>query len=92
MNSRTTERFRKAYGELPPTVRRQAKAAYRLFKQNPNHPSLHFKRIHRTKPVYSVRVGRDYRALGALDENDLIWFWIGSHADYDKLLSQLSRS
>ena len=39
-----------------------------------------------------MRVGRDYRALGALDENDLIWFWIGSHADYDKLLSQLSRS
>jgi hypothetical protein len=53
-----------------------------LWRANPGHPSLSFKRIHQADPVYSLRVSRDYRALG----DTVTWFWIGSHADYDKLL------
>jgi hypothetical protein len=59
LKSHTTERFRKAFKMLPERVRRQAREAYKLFEQNPYHPSLHFKPIHPTRPIYSVRISRD---------------------------------
>ncbi len=89
MKSHTTTRFRKALEGLSERIRREAREAYRLFRQNPRHPSLHFKPIHPTKPVYSVRVGLDYRAVGTRDGDDIIWFWIGSHEEYDKLVARL---
>ena len=89
MKSRTTERFRRAYITLPEQVRRQARAAYRLFAQNPQHPGLRFKRVHPTLPVYSARVNLDYRAVGVLDGDEIVWFWIGAHAEYHLLLSRL---
>ena len=89
MKSRTTERFRRAYAALPEQVRRQARDAYRLFSQNPQHPSLRFRRVHSTLPVYSARINMDYRAVGVRDGDELVWFWIGSHVDYDQLLARL---
>jgi hypothetical protein len=89
MTSQTTRRFRESFARLPKSVQRQARAVYRLFQQNPAHPSLHFKTVHTTGLIYSVRVGLDYRALGLREADVMIWFWIGSHADYDKLVSQL---
>lgn len=86
MKSFTTRRFRKAFAALPKKVKDQARNAYRIFLQNPQAPTLKYKRIHADEAVYSVRVGRDYRALGVKSSNDIIWFWIGSHADYDKLI------
>ncbi|MBX3036465.1 MAG: hypothetical protein KF758_06095 [Anaerolineales bacterium] len=91
MKSHITAKFRKAFAELPVDVRKQARQAYRLFINNPNHPSLRFKSIHSTRPIYSVRIGRSYRAVGILEENDIIWYWIGSHADYDKLIQQFKK-
>ena len=91
MNSRITERFRKALANLPTNVKRQSRQAYRLFRQNPNHPSLRFKQVHPIRGIYSVRVGLDYRALGIRDGNEIVWFWIGSHADCDTLLVRLSQ-
>lgn len=88
MNSHTTERFRKAFDELPKDVREHAKNAFKLFQENPYHPSLRFKQIHPTKPIYSARVGLGYRTLGVREDDTIIWFWIGSHSDYDKLLVQ----
>ena len=88
MKSHTTERFRKAFERLPEQVRRQAREAYKLFAQNPYHPSLHFKQVHPTRSIYSVRISMEYRALGVQEEGEIIWFWIGSHADYDKLISR----
>jgi hypothetical protein len=89
MTSHTTNRFRKALQQLPPHIQRQARAAYRLWQQNPGHKSLHFKQVHASRSIYSVRIGLGWRALGVKREDEMIWFWIGSHADYDKLLSQL---
>ena len=60
------------------------------FRDDPRHSGLRFKKVHRTEPVYSVRVSQGYRAVGVLQMDAIIWFWIGSHADYDRLLSQLS--
>jgi hypothetical protein len=72
--------------ELPAHVRAQARDAYELFRQNPSHPGLRFKKVVADPPTYSVRVGIGYRAVGVLADDTVTWFWIGSHADYDKLL------
>lgn len=86
MTSRTTRRFRKTLAALPMAVRQQARRAYRLFEQDPSHPSLRFKRVHPSEPIFSVRVSQDCRALGVREGNAMIWFWIGWHADYERLL------
>jgi len=54
-----------------------------LLKQDPRHPSLHFKKIGR---LYSVRVGIHYRALSVEEGDDVVWFWIGHHSEYDQLI------
>jgi hypothetical protein len=89
MNSRITKQFRTLLGALPAQVRQQAREAYRLFRQNASHPGLRFKKVYDDPPIYSARVGIGYRAVGARDGNTIVWFWIGSHADYDKLLEKL---
>jgi hypothetical protein len=89
MKSRTTRGFRELFSALPAQTQQQAREAYRLFRENPAHPGLHFKQIHGDPPIYSARVGIKYRAVGALDGDTVVWFWIGAHADYDKLLKQL---
>ena len=89
MKSRTTAQFRQQLASLPGDIQKQAYKQYRLFKGDPWHSSLHFKQIHPTLPIYSVRVSKGYRAVGKRDERGVLWFWIGSHADYDKLLSKL---
>lgn len=50
---------------------------------------MRFKRVHSTRPIYSLRVSLDYRVLGVLDRDEIIWFWVGSHADYESLLARL---
>lgn len=89
MKSRATPRFWSAYRALPGAVQDQARKAYDLFRDNPAHPSLQFKKVADRGPVYAVRVTLDYRALGVLTGQEVLWFWIGSHADYDRLLRSL---
>ena len=89
MKSRTTAQFRKAFVGLPKQVQEQAREAYRKFKQNPGHPSLRFKKVHPELPIYSARISKGYRAVGQLYGDEVIWFWVGSHAEYDRLISQL---
>ena len=91
MISRTTARFRSAFGNLEPEIKREARRAYRLFKQNPHHPTLRFKKVHPSQPIWSVRIVAGYRAVGIRAEDEIVWYWIGSHADYDRLLSQRRR-
>ena len=74
--------FWKAYEALPARVRELADKNYALLKENPQHPSLRFKKVGR---FWSVRIGLRYRALAVEVEDGLLWFWIGSHADYDAL-------
>jgi hypothetical protein len=90
--SKTTQGFWGYYEGLPVNIKKQAKKAYSQFKKDPYYPSLHFKQIHSTRPIYSVRITKDYRSIGTLKENYIIWFWIGSHSDYDKLVNQLKNS
>lgn len=89
MKSVTTPQFWKAFKKLDNNNQEKARDIYRLWKENHNHPSLHFKKIHSTKSIYSIRIGLGHRALGLLHEETLIWFWIGSHQDYDKKVNQM---
>ena len=88
MISRTSARFRECLASLPAKVRRQARRAYRRFLSDPFHPSLQFKRLGTARPVWSARISIDYRALGVRDGDVIVWFWIGSHADYDDLIAR----
>ena len=86
MRSFTQKSFWDAYRRLPGHVQRQARESYHFFALDPSHPSLEFKRVSQRRPVYSMRVGIGYRALGVLDQGDIVWFWIGPHHEYDRLL------
>jgi hypothetical protein len=88
MTSRTTERFRKSFSKLPANVQDQANRAFALWRRDVNHPSLQFKRIHVTDPIYAVRIGIHWRALAVVRDDRAVWFWIGHHSEYDKLISQ----
>ena len=89
MISHITATFRIMFAQLPAQVQQQAREAYMLFRQSPLHPSLRWKRVHPSKPIYSVRVGRGHRAVGIREADEVVWFWIGSHAAYDQLLARL---
>jgi len=73
----------------PNRPRAKARAAYELWAANPSHPSLRFKRVHDTRPIYSVRIDLDWRAVGVLKDDVVVWFWVGAHAEYERLLSRL---
>lgn len=87
MKSIVTADFLECFAALPAEVREQARRSYRLWRANPSHPGLRFKPIRGREGLYSARVGRGWRALGRLDGSTMIWFWIGSHADYEQLIA-----
>lgn len=89
MKSRTTARFRRAFAQLPVPIQNQARRAYRRFRDNPTHPGLRFKQVQADLSVYSVRISKGYRALGQVEGNEVVWFWIGSHDDYERLIAAL---
>lgn len=85
MKSRRSKQFLKLFEQLPQDVQKQAYKAYKLFSADPYHPSLHFKEIDERNHMYSVRIGRRYRAVGKYENNKIEWVWIGSHEDYNNL-------
>ena len=89
MKSAANPRFWRLYNALPESIRRQADKAYRLWLNDPFHGGLQFKRIHAERAIYSARIPRDWRALGIMRDDGIVWFWIGSHSDYDRLISRL---
>jgi hypothetical protein len=79
----TTPRFWKCYDSLPESIQAVADKCYEPLKADPSHPSLHLKKVGK---YWSVRVGMGYRALGVEIDDGILWFWIGTHAEYTKLL------
>ncbi len=86
MKHLTLPRFWQCYRQLPSAVQELANKNYALLEVDPHHPSLHFKKIGGTKQLWSVRVGEHYRALAVEKPDGIVWFWIGTHAEYDRLL------
>ena len=83
MKHSATASFWELYGNLPQIVRDLADKNFELLKTSPNHPSLHLKKVGK---YWSVRVGSKYRALGVEIQQGILWFWIGNHSEYDKLI------
>lgn len=83
MRNHTSARFWKCFNSLPPEIQHLARDAYELLKQNPRHPSLQFKVV---GDYRSVRVDLNYRSLGVPVPDGIMWFWIGTHAEYDLLV------
>ena len=75
--------FWESFHQLPIEIQINAKKCFKLLKENPYHPSLHFKNV---DGYYSVRIGKRYRAIGIESDNTIIWFWIGSHSNYDNII------
>lgn len=85
MKSYARPSFWRACAGLDPRVRAAARRAYRLFATAPEHPSLRFKRLGGYEHVWSVRINEQYRAVGERHGDTIIWVWIGSHNDFEKL-------
>ena len=85
MKSFATADFWKAYAELSPEMKDQARKAYRLWRENSLHPSLPFKKV--GKKLWSARISGGYRALALKEGDDDYWFWIGEHDGYESFLN-----
>ena len=88
MISKLHPRFRHDFARLPARIQRQARKAYAQFVADADHPGLEFKRLSSRQPLWSVRITDSYRAVGVRQQDRVTWFFIGTHAEYDKLLSQ----
>jgi hypothetical protein len=85
VKSGATRRFWQLFQALPSDAQDLAVKNYRLWRRNPRHPSLRFRRLGGNQDRFSIRVGDHYRALGTLTGEKMTWVWIGTHADYDRL-------
>jgi hypothetical protein len=90
VNSQTTADFWKRFSRLLVDEQDQAREICRLWRANPSHNSLHFERVSRHPPIYSVRIGLGYWALCLRDGDTVTWYWVGTHAEYDRMLRQRS--
>ena len=81
------EGFWALYEKLPKDIQGLTDKSFALLKGNPEHLSLHLKTVGR---YWSVRIGEKNRALGVeVDDQGLLWCWIGSHAEYDSFCEKL---
>lgn len=88
MIHRASRRFWNAYHNLTPEARAQADKQFQLLKRDPRHPSLNFKAVGR---IWSARVSRGIRALAVRDGENYVWFWIGDHREYERLVRDLQK-
>lgn len=87
--SETTEAFRRQFAAAAPAVQSRIRAAHQLWTENPDHPSLRFKKVHDKLPIYSARIDLNWRAVGVMKGDTVIWFFVGPHAEYGRLLNSL---
>jgi hypothetical protein len=81
---RASPKFWQFYAQLPESIQRLADKHYEWLKADPRHPSLHFKKASR---MWSARIGIHYRAVAVEDGADVVWFWIGHHSEYDRIIA-----
>ena len=81
---KATVRFWSCFDKLSPSIQKLARKNYSLLKENPQYPSLHFKKVGK---FWSARVGKNYRALAIKDNEGFIWVWIGNHDGYEQLIN-----
>jgi Txe/YoeB family toxin of Txe-Axe toxin-antitoxin module len=84
MRSRVKKGFWKLYDALAPEIQKQVYEAYQQFQRDPFSPGLHFEEVNKRVGLWSARVNDGIRVLGYREGNEMIWFWIGSHAEYER--------
>ena len=89
MKSRTVPEFWQLFRNLPPDIQKRAHKTYHLWRVNSFAGGLRFKRVSKREPIYSVRIGRSYRALGLLEGDTIYWYFIGNHDEYDRYLKNI---
>ena len=91
MKSELTKDFISLFNSLPKNVKKNARKNYKLWKNNSSHPSLEFKKLKTKHQIYSVRISLGYRAVGIKKDGEtIVWFWVGSHNDYENLFKKLN--
>jgi len=85
LSHRAGHKFWRLFAELPVEVQQIARESFDLLKANPHHPSLHFKRVGQ---YWSARVGASYRTLGVDAPEGILWFWIGPHEEYERMIKR----
>lgn len=86
MRSRGTRRFWHLFANLPKEIQQLAVKSYGLWREDPSHPSLHFHPLQGRQDLFTVRIGNRYRAVGVLTSDIVTWVWIGTHAEYDRMI------
>lgn len=87
MTSLALPEFWECYSHLPVSIRARARKAYRIWRDDPRHPGLRFKCVSVSAQIYSIRISRSHRARAVRRGDDFFWFWIGSHDEYERLIS-----
>ncbi len=88
MKSFTVDSFWVSFNKLPDAIQNISRNKFELWKKNPFHPSLQFKCVNSPNDIWSVRITLNHRALGVIEGKDIIWYWIGTHTEYEKLLKK----
>jgi len=88
MKSHTVTSFWDAFHNFPDEIQHIARKKFIIWKQNPFHPSLRFKCVNSKHTIWSVRITKDYRALGVMVQNEIVWYWMGTHKDYERLIGK----
>jgi hypothetical protein len=89
VKSRLHPRFRRDFARLPRDIQARARDAYRRFQADATHPGLQFKRLNTSLPLWSVRVTESYRAVGVRRADEIVRFFVGTHAQYDQMFASL---
>jgi hypothetical protein len=91
VKSELTKDFLNLFNNLPEKVKKTASKNYKLWKNNSSHPSLEFKKLKTKNSLYSVRISLGYRAVGIMRNREtIVWFWVGSHSDYERLIKKFN--
>jgi hypothetical protein len=88
IESRVSKRFWRLFRKLPTEIQRLAEKNYNLWRASPSHPSLRFRRLQGTEDLFTIRIGDHYRAIGVVEADCITWVWIGTHSDYNRIISK----
>lgn len=89
MIGNTTPKFEELFAKLPTHAKKRTRWCLLIWMDDASHPSLFFKKPFKNKSFWSIRITKGYRAIGYLKGDQMFWFWIGDHDDYEKMISKL---
>ena len=71
------------YEKLPVKIRRCVDNNFQVIKEYPKHPLL---RLVTNGNLHSMRIDARFRAIGIQDQDDIVWFWVGTYKKFKEEL------